>query len=643
MAFLEFIKNLLTYKEPLQTGRFELHESPGENPQGADLNIPVESGNIPGDPAQGSSTAGDSTGEGSGDSKEATEDSQNNTSNQSEDKKAGIKKSPKSLGKWNKDRKQESSRTKDLPQDLPQHTPQGSSQNQNSPQTRGSSQTQKSDAVNKNLSKNLQRMQQDFNMPENADIVIRNIKAGASTDAFILYVDGMVDKVTINESILSPLMQTDQGTESNKEPSADHILESVLSVNDIQKSTSYTEIIQKVLEGVTALFVDGLDICFLIETQGFEKRNVEQPVTERTIFGPHEAFSESLATNITLIRRIIKNKDLITETLPIGRSNNLKCAIMYMKGIVNPGLVQETKRRIQSIDTDYILGGGELNQYIEDHNLSLLPQILSTERPDRTAPLIMDGRVAILYESSPNASIVPTNFFELIYSPDDFFIRWQYGTFVRAIRYMALMLSLFLPGIYLAITQYHAEAIPTELILAIEKSRENVPFGVIFEILLMEVSFELIREAGVRVPEMVGQTLGIVGALILGQSAVAANLVSPILVIIVAITGLGNFAMPNHHLAIGVRVLRFLFILLGALMGFYGITFGIIIVAGFAVHMKSFGVPFFVPIAPKTQSNLETFIRLPLWISTIRTDSINTLNRRSAGRIVRRWKGRRGE
>ncbi|HZJ83021.1 MAG TPA: spore germination protein [Clostridia bacterium] len=491
--------------------------------------------------------------------------------------------------------------------------------------------------IHKGLQQNRQRIEQEFNIQKNKDIIIRDIKIGKNTDAFIVYIDGMADRTTINDYILRPLMTVDNLKNSQDQWDIDYIIKSVLSATDIIKATTFDEAITQILNGNTALFVEDCDVSILIESQGFEKRSVSEPITETVISGPHEAFTEELRTNLTLVRRIIRNKDLLTEILPIGKTNNSKCGIMYIDGIANNKVVDEVKRRIESIDIDFIMGSGMLNQLIEDHPYAILPQILTTERPDRTASFLMEGKVIIICDGTPYASVVPVTFFHMLHSSEDSFLRWQYGSFIRFVRVLAFGLAMFLPAFYIALTLYHPEMIPTELLLSIEESREKVPFPVIVEILLMEISFELIREAGVRVPDVIGQTLGIIGALVLGQSAVAAKLVSPILVIIVSITGLGNFAMPNYYMGVAIRILRFLFIFLASIAGFYGLSVGIFIVGGFACSMKSFGVPYFAPIAPRTKVNPDVIIRQPLWKQTMRPDSTNTPNKRRAGKIVRGW------
>ena len=494
----------------------------------------------------------------------------------------------------------------------------------------------KNRAIPEDIASNLEYIKEQFNYPENKDIIIREFKIARKYRAFIVFIDGMADKATINNFILRPLLRDGYPTDV-KDCQLDYILESVIETNQTEKVTDHDDVVYGILMGDTGLFVDGCSYYIVSETKGYEKRGVEKPQNEGIIKGAQEAFNENLRTNITLLRRIIKNSQLTTEFVKIGeRSKNL-FSITYIKDIVNPAIVDEVKRRLNGINTDFIMGNGMLEQFIEDSSMSLIPTILSTERPDRTAYHITEGRVAIIAEGTPFAIIVPVTIETLFHSPEDMALRWQYGTFVRFIRIIAAFVATLLPGMYIAITNFHQEMMPTELLIAIAIARENVPFPTIIEVLLMEISFELIREAGVRVPGIIGNTIGIIGALIIGQAAVQANLVSPVLIIIVAVTGLGNFAIPDFSLAFGLRIVRVLFIFAGAFLGLYGILLMIVALLVLLVDMKSFGVPYLSTLAPKTRKGFNMIIRYPIWMQEYRPDSINPVDVRRQPKISRRW------
>jgi spore germination protein KA len=491
--------------------------------------------------------------------------------------------------------------------------------------------------ITNNFQENLQFINQSFDMKNNQDVKIREFVIAGRYRAFITFITGMVDDSLINDSILKPLLITEKLNNFNQNCTLDIILSEIIEINVIKKVTDKNEVISEILSGNTILYVDGCDYFISSLTTRFEKRNVDTPQVESVITGPHEGFNETLRTNVTLIRRRILNKNLIVEYMKIGTRNQVLCSVVYMKDIVNPAIVNEVKRRINGIKSDYVDGGEMLTQFIEDHPYSIFPTILTTERPDKTVSHILEGRVAILVEGMPFADIVPITFTSFMHSSDDVFARWQYGTFIRVMRFATLLIAILLPGIYLAVTNFHQEMIPTELLIAIAKSKENVPFPVIVEVVLMEISFELIREAGIRMPGIIGNTLGIIGALILGQAAVQANIVSPVLIIVVSVTGLSNFAIPSYSFAFSIRILRFVFIIAGTLLGFFGITVAWITISCLAFNMKSFGVNFFAPVAPVAKQGKDYLIRYPVWEQEKRPDYLNTLDTDRQPKESRAW------
>jgi spore germination protein KA len=499
----------------------------------------------------------------------------------------------------------------------------------------------KSDKVSSDINYNFDRINKEFGSSYNADFITRKFKIAKKIGAFIANIDGMVDRTFITDFIIRPLMEINNFDEyfnaSYLMPIVDYIIENVISVNELDKVEDCDTILLRILNGDTALFVDGCNACIMINTRGYEKRSVDKPIIENVVLGSQEGFTEHLRTNITLIRKIIKNKNLISEMINIGQTNHVFCAVLYMNGIVNQEVVKEVKKRINSIDADFIIGSSMLGQYIEDNSFMLFPQMLTTERPDRAASFLMEGKVIIIADGIPFAEAVPITFYHLLQTSEDSMLRWQYGTFLRIIRMFGVFISTLLPALYVGVVMFHQEMIPTELLDSIVRTKENVPFPTIIEIMLLEISFELIREGGIRVPGVIGQTLGIIGALILGQAAVTAGLVSPILIIVVAVTGLGSFAIPNYPLGIGLRILRFFFTLLAGIIGFYGISVGLFVVACLTCNMKSFGVPFLSPVAPKTKANPDLIIRQPIWKQETRPDFLNVPNRKRQSKNSNGW------
>lgn len=488
------------------------------------------------------------------------------------------------------------------------------------------------------LKSNSETMKNKLHFNENSDVVVREFNIGRKIKAFMIFVENMVDDKLLNLSLLPQLMSNDVfDDDASQTCPVDYLIENVIAMHQVKKTDQYDEAVTIVLSGGIALFVEGCGECITIKTVSLEKRAVEQPVTEPVIKGSHEGLTESMDTNIALIRKIIRNKNLIVKMIPVGSTNHSYCAVMYLNGVANRNVVAEVMKRIKKINADYIPGTGFIEQFIEDNPKMLFPQISNTERPDKAASFIMDGMVTIISDGTPLAIAVPCTFFRLMSTPEDFNLRWPFGTFLRFIRYLGLIISVFLPGMYIALILFHTEMLPTEILVSISTAKEAVPFPALVEVLLLELSFEMVREGAIRVPGVIGQTLGIVGALILGQAAVSANLVNPVTVIIVSLTSIGSFTTPNYELGLAMRVSRFAFILGGAVLGFYGISIVLAIAFLMACSMKSFGVPFFSPVAPKVRSKEDTIIRKPISSQTERSDALNTKDRIRMGRNVTNW------
>lgn len=493
------------------------------------------------------------------------------------------------------------------------------------------------DDISSDIDKNLQTIRQKFSVPQNRDIVIREFNIGRKLRAFFIFVENIIDKKQLNLNILPDLMAKDVLDCCMDECPVDYLMKNVITSDQIEKTDKYSKAVLSALSGGGVLFIDGCAECVMIQMMGAEKRSVTTPKIEPIIKGSQEAFIESLDTNISLIRKIIRNENMTVEYIPVGSTNHSQCAIVYLKGVANGSVVAEVRKRIKSIDASFIDGTGFVEQFIQDNSYLLFPQLIDTERPDRAAFLINEGLVIIISDGTPLASAVPCTFFRLMHTAEDANLRWSLATFLRLIRYLGLFCAIFLPGMYLSVTLFHVEMIPTELLISIAKSKEMVPFPTILELLLLEVSFELIREGAVRVPGLVGQTLGIVGALILGQAAVTANLISPVMVIIVSITAIGSFCIPSYELSIAIRIIRFAFMFAGAFFGFYGITVLASVAMLLGCGMKSFGVPFFAPVAPKTKSDKNVIIKKPVIKQNERQDSLNSPDRVKHGNNVGNW------
>ena len=508
---------------------------------------------------------------------------------------------------------------------------------------------------------NLEYIKVKYNSLINSDIKIREFDLTARNKvykAFIVYIDGMSDSKSINRFILHPLMLKSRANtfDSSQEVVStavannitikrvkkfnlvDYIYSCLIPLNDTKKTTSFEDIINAINFGECALFVDTIDTCFISDVKGFEKRSIDTPSNEVVIRGSQEAFIESIRTNTSMIRRMVNNENLVIENSTVGTVSKTKCAICYIKDIANNNLVSEVKYRINNLDIDYIISSGQLEELIKENSKSSIPETLSTERPDTASTALLEGKVVVIVNGSPTAIIMPCTFFDFLTSPEDKNLNSNLANFLKFLRLLASLISILLPGLYIAITNFHEELIPTELLFSIISSRQSVPISIELEIILMVIIFELIHEAGIRVPSPIGPTMSIVGALVLGEAAVSANIVSPISIIIVAITGLASFSTPNFLLEFHFRLLRFAFIFLGALLGFLGISIGLFIYFSVLSSLHSFGVPYLSPYIPATKTNNNGFFVSHIWKQEQRQDALNTKRKNKEADISMVWK-----
>ena len=501
------------------------------------------------------------------------------------------------------------------------------------------------------IDENLKYIKTKYNTLINSDIITREFTLNTGSKqykAFILYIDGMVDSQILNDFVLKPLMLKNKfcnnetskiivqkGKKSNI---ANYIQDCLIPQNNIKQQSSFKDIFSGVNSGNCALFVDTLSVGFDIDVKGFKQRSISKPENEIVIKGPHEAFVENIRTNTTLLRRFTNNENLIIENTKVGKITQTNCAICYIKDIANDALVAETKYRLNNLEIDSLLSAGELEQLLTDTNSLVVPKILVSERPDYAVKSLLQGRVIILINGSPYALILPAILIDFLTSPEDTNLKPQFANFLKVVRIISSFFALLLPGLYIAITNFHREIIPTELLFSILSSRQSVPFPIIVEILIMEISFEIIREAGLRVPSPIGPTLSIVGALVLGQAAVSAAIVSPILIIIVAITGMSSFAIPDFTFSFHLRFFRFVFILLGFLAGFLGIGMGLFIYISSLCDLETFGVSYTIPYAPAVNSKNNGFMLSPIWKREDRATYLATKKEKKQNKISMKWR-----
>lgn len=462
-------------------------------------------------------------------------------------------------------------------------------------------------------------MKEVFCAEDNSDVILREFKSGSGRDMLLVYMNGMADDGKINEFILKPLMECEKELHS-----PEGFLENAVEIAEAKIVSGIDEVETAVLEGMTAVFSEGEARCLLLETRGFEKRAVQAPENENIVLGPKESFTESMRTNITLLRRLIHTGDLAARIRPAGSASGAKLAVIYREGVTNRRLVEEVMNRLDGIDTSTIPTTGVIEQLIEDKSVLPIPRTLSTERPDRAASHIMQGRVCLIVEGSPLAAVMPITFFSLMDSPEDVYMRKPLGSVLRVVRYLGAFVSVMLPGYFLALALYHQGMLTTEVLSTVIASRKMVFEPIAVEMILLLLIFQLIREAGLRVPGAIGQAIGIIGGLIMGQAAVTAHLASSVVLIIVAASGLGNFCIPDYSTQIAASYVRMAMVIAAWIGGLLAMLSAGLLLICLLADIKSFGVPFLSPFSPKTKAKRPFILRGGIGSSRRADDYANT-------------------
>lgn len=435
-----------------------------------------------------------------------------------------------------------------------------------------------------------------------SDIEIYEFMTLSEEKAMIVYFNGVVDKANLFDDLLRPLI---------KDLISPWDVKSAVYISPTTEITKLEDIILQIASGFVVLFIEGLDIAYSFDLSKWNKRQVERPTTEMVIRGPREAFVEDILVNKTLIRRRIKNNNLVFEDFIIGEQTNTVVSIAYIVEIVKPEVLDEVRNKLKKIKVDKILDSGNIESFLDDYPKKLISSIAYSEKPDVVVSKILEGSVAILTDGSPNVLSVPNLFIENLHAAEDYYIRPQLASFLRLIRLLSFFISITLPGIYVSLIRFHQEMIPTELLISIAGQREGVPLASPLEALLMILFFDLLKEAGVRLPEPIGQTVTLVGGLVIGTAAVDAGVVSAIMVIVVAATGMAEFVNPKLRELVSIA--RLLFLLVGSIAGLYGVTLGLIVMATSMVSLKSFGAPCMWPFAPYDKEGIkDTFIKFPM-------------------------------
>ena len=479
----------------------------------------------------------------------------------------------------------------------------------------------------------------------NNDVIIRNFsvkrRSGGRLEMALVFIDGLCDKDILNHHVLKPLMDPEFQLHLLGESALFYIFEEIISVSDTKIGDDLEELAEQVLSGVAALLLDGCRKYIVFDVRKWATRGIKEPETDVVVRGPREGFVETMKINMGMLRRKIKHNGLTFEMMKVGRFSTTDVCVAWLEGVAKTEIVDEVKRRLGRIDIDGVLDSGYLEAFIEEAPLSIFPTVGSSEKPDVVAAKLLEGKVAVMMDGSPFVLTAPNFFVESFGTAEDYYTRFHYHSFLRFVRWAAFLVSVLLPGLYVAITTYHQEFIPPVLLLVMAAAEENTPFSSGFSVLLMGLVYEILREAGVRLPRQIGQSISIVGALIMGEAAVSANIISSAVLIIIGVTVVATFVTsPLNELS---TLLRVIFLFAGWFMGGFGLLIAGMAVMLYLCSLRSFSVPYLAPLAPLKPGYLgDVFVRLPLWLLQKRPPYI-TANKRRMASGLRPRPGKRGE
>ncbi|MBD2868350.1 spore germination protein [Paenibacillus arenilitoris] len=468
-------------------------------------------------------------------------------------------------------------------------------------------------------------------MGESADVIFREMQLMNSirTNVLVVYVQGMVDDERMNEFVLQPLHRERfaQAAEARPDELPGMFKNHVLSTGIVNEIKDWKQFFEKLLLGYCLILFEGTSKAISSSVVGGERRGIEEPKTEMAIRGPREGFTESIRVNTAMIRRKIRSPKLWLEQKTIGELTQTPVCIMYIQGLADENVLKDLRERLDAIKIDGVLESGYIEELIEEQMWTPFPTVMNIERPDAVAGNLLEGRIAILVDGTPFVLIVPTIMNMFFQSSEDYYQRYDIATFLRMLRFVSFLIALLMPSVYVAIVSYHQEMIPTQLLLKLAAQREGVPFPAYLEAFIMELVFEILREAVIRMPSAAGNTISIVGGLVIGQSVVEAGIVSPAVVIVVSFTAIASFVSPAYSLGIAARLLRFLLLLAASTLGFYGIGLVVLLLLLHLSNIRSFGIPYTKPFAPLYFKDLkDTLVRAPLWLMRERPQKLAVNN-----------------
>lgn len=438
---------------------------------------------------------------------------------------------------------------------------------------------------------------------ESADIVKRSfVKNKDSLPCFIVYIDGIVEKEDIQRFIITPLME-----EQKRE--AKELLSKIITASEVSEVSSLKKAVENMHAGDTLLFIDGHPEAIVISTRSWNSRSLSPSSNESSVRGPKESFVETIRSNTALLRKKIKSDNLVIKHITVGSVSRTSVAVSYLHGKVNSELVDDIIKKISNSEIEILSDSGQLEGLLEHSSSSLFPQMQNTERPDKVAFELPKGKVAIIVDGSPFILIIPSSFENFLQIPEDYYDRFAISTFLRSLRLLSCLISVFAPAIYISMICFNTRSLPTRLALAIAANRANVPFTAIIEALLMEITIELVREAGIRLPSPVGQSIGIVGGIVLGDATISSGLTSSSMVVVVALTSMASFAVPSYSMSSALRLLRFSVMIAASVFGVYGIVLSFIVINVHMARLKSGDR--YLSLQSETSDSTDSIIYIP--------------------------------
>ncbi|TYR81228.1 spore germination protein [Priestia megaterium] len=441
----------------------------------------------------------------------------------------------------------------------------------------------------------------------NTDIESKKLWISNTEYMYIVYLQGLVDSEKLNTFAESIVRQ-----KTNNPNQTMDTWDSFISVVKSDELHTYKQALTSFFKGEPLLFISGNTTAYSLNMTLSKQRTLSEPTTEKVVRGPKISLIENLDENIALLRQRSRDHNMAVEDIYIGDSQNHRTCIVFHKTQCKPHIVNQVKEKLTGIKLDNVQDSGMIEEFLEETPYSPFPQVQNTERPDRVLAAINEGRVAIFVDGSPFALLVPTTLDMIMKSPDDYYERWIAGSLLRLLRYISIFITLFFSAIYIGLVSFHQGLLPTELAITIAATREDVPFSPFIEAIVMEVTIELLREAGLRLPTPVGQTVGLVGGVVIGQAAVEAHIVSSVMIIIVAVTTIASFTVPQYGIGLSFRILRFGSMAIASLLGLYGVTLFFLLIVIHLTKLESFGMQYFKPFyALNKKSWKDSYVRLP--------------------------------